>query len=424
MPIPLSPQDAWFADQLRAAQTEPMRMPHEVSADKSGKNLLTVYQAGDLAILRDTDGEFFATAIDKGLDLNWIMDSMYGAFYDHYEDDYQYVCFFLLQDFGVFFAFYQPMANDTTGIGYDSITPGETFDMTADTQVDGLIFMNYYGLWKESPEQGRYVFGQEFMHRWGAFTNIEKEGVDKDELLGRDTAHWSYWLDTTNSPMEGNDWVDNGDGTWTIDQNSGSTYSDLDLYLMGLVPPEEVGPQTLLQVSGEEQLRVERDKTYAPEYFGDLFPDASTSPITVAATPVPFTLDDIIAAEGTRSPDASQSPKKFRMAFVILAFTGDEINETVLSDVDTIRQRFEADWEADVGNRADLDTTLGNNDAATWGEPTDTGPVAEDTAEPTTDSGTPKESESGGCGCAATPASSMMIGGVLASLAARRRRRG
>lgn len=423
MPIPLSPNDAWFAEQLRAAQTEPMRMPHEVSADKSGKNLLSVYQAGDLAILRDADGEFFATAIDKGLDLNWIMDSMYGAFYDHYEDDYQYVCFFLLQDFGVFFAFYQPMANDTLGIGYDNITPGEVFDMSQDTQVDGLIFMNYYGLWKESPAQGRYVFGQEFMHRWGAFTNIEKEGVDADELLGRDTAHWSYWLDTTNSPMEGNDWVDNGDGTWTIDQSSTSTYSDLDLYLMGLVPPDEVGPQTLLQVSEEEQLRVERDKTYAPEYFGDLFPDTSTDPITVTATPVSFTLDDIVTAEGTRYPAAADAPKNFRMAFVILAFTGDEVTDTVLGDVDTIRQRFESEWEEDVGQRADLDTTLGNNTAATWGETDDTGPVAEDTAEPT-DSGAPKATDAEGCGCASTTGASAMIGGLAAMLAAGRRRRG
>lgn len=419
MPIPLTPDEAWFAEQLRAAQSEPMRMPEAVSPDKSGKDLLSVYEAGEIAILRDEDGEFFATAIDKGLDLNWIMDSMYGAFYDHYEDDYQYVCFFLLQDFGVFFAFYQPMANDTLGIGYDSILPAESFDLTDDTQVEGLIFMNYYGLWKDSPAQGRYVFGQEFMHRWGSFVNIEKEGLGANDLLGRDTAHWSYWLDTPNSPMEGNNWEDGGDGTWTVNATSLSTYSNLDLYLMGLVGPEEVEGQTLLLVSEEEQARVAREAASAPEYFSATFPETPAEVITVAATPVAFTLDDIIAAEGPRAPTVDDSPKNFRMAFVILAFSGDEITDTVLGDVDVIRQRFEAEWEEDVGHRADLDTTLGTTDAPAWGAPADSG-VVEDTAP--ADTGVKEEAS--GCGCASVPASAPVIGGLAAMVAAARRRRG
>lgn len=409
------------APALRAAPPPP----------NDGSALLDVYRAGDLALMVDADGEWLVTATPHifSNDLNWVLESISDRFYDHFDNDYEYLCVLLVKDLGFFGAFYSPLANDVRGIGYDSLVASEVFDQSRNA-LEGFIFMNAAELWDQNPEAGRYVFGQEFMHRWGAFVNVEKEGLDPDVLLGRDTAHWSYWLDTTNSPMEGNDWVDNGDGTWTVDYQATSTYSDLDLYLMGLVGPEEVGPQTVLLVDEAEQDRVVRNAAYTPEGFAEIYAHQGEA-VTVTATPVSFTIDDIIAAEGPREPSVDDSPKSFHMAFVVLVLTSDVLDESTLTMVDGVRQRFEADWEADVRGLADLDTTLGDGDAPEWGAAdtgedtaTDTGEGG-DTAADTgaVDTGT-DEAEKAGCGCN-SPASLAPLGGILlAGLAALRRRIG
>lgn len=372
----------------------------------NGSNKLDVYRHGDLAILKDPDGEWFSEATGHVMngDINWILDSTSGAFYRHFGDDYDFVTLLMVHDLGMFFAFYSPLSNDVKGIGYDAVVPGETFDHS-DNKLQGYIFMNYYGLWSQDPAVGRFVFGQEFMHRWGAFVNLDAAGpdgpVDPDVLLGRDVAHWSYWMNTTNSPMEGNAWLDNGDGTWTVDLTAPSTYSDLDLYLMGLVGPESVGPQTVLLVDEAEQTRVGREAASTPEGFAEAYAEGSGQATTVTGTPVAFTVDDIIAAEGARAPSVADSPKSFRMAFLVLVLSDDDASEPVLADIDTVRQTFEADWEADVRGLADLDTTLGEGDAPTWGAPADTG-TADDSGP--ADSAPPAADDAGGgCGCASAP---------------------
>ena len=440
MPVPmdLSPQDEVFAHALQELEARPMA-PHRRAA-AGGEKYLDTYRWNNLAILQDDDGEWYAAAIEKavGGDIDWITDSMYNAFFEGFNDDYQYVTFLILKDLSLFLAFYQPYSNDVYGIGYDSIHAGEVFD-TTDTQVDGIIFMNYWDLWYDDEYAGHYVFGQEFMHRWGAFTNVSHESLDEDALLGRDAAHWSYWLDTPNSPMEGNDWEDNGDGTWTINTDTTPGYSDLDLYLMGFVGADEVGPQTFLSVSEEEQADVNREPASTPEAFADEQGDRPAD-ITVTATPVEFTVDDIIAAEGARSPSVDESPRSFRMAFVVLVLDGDDASEETLGKVDELRERWEAGWEEDVGYRADLDTTLADGSAPSW--PPDTGTAdtgtpdsgsPEDTDAPADDTGSAggvefaeaaPPADAAGCGCAvATPAGGLgALATLLAGLVRRRTR--
>ncbi len=365
----------------------------------SGARYLDVYKSGDLAILHDADGEWLAEALAQGGDpMPWILGSLETAFYKKFEDDYQYLTVLMVMDLGFFFAFYSPMANDVRGIGYDSMFANEVFD-TSGNQLDGFIFMNYYGLWAENPAVGRYVFGQEFMHRWGSFTNIDKEGLATDALLGRDTAHWSYYLHTPNSPMEGNTWLDNADGTWTTENEGVSTYSDLDLYLMGLVGPEEVGEQTLLLVDEADAAAAVVEPASTPEFL-DRYSGGTN--VTLPATPITFTVDDIIAAEGERVPSAADSPKDFRMAFLVLVLSEDTFGDAEITAIDGVRRTFEADWEEDVGYRADLDTTLGNSTAPTWGEPLDTGEAEDtDTVDCCKDDG--EGEAAAACGCASSP---------------------
>jgi hypothetical protein len=300
-----------------AAELHPPRLlPPPPPTAGSGARLLDLYVSGELALAYDADGEWLLEATEHVFsnDLQWILDSISGQFYRHCEDEYQYMNVMIVNDLGFFVAFYSPLSNDVRGIGYDQILPNEVFDTSAN-QLEGFIFMNAAELWSNNPSVGRYVFGQEFGHRWGAFVNVAQEGVDENILLGRDVAHWSYWMDTPNSPLEGNDWVDNGDTTWSVDPGAPSTYSDLDLYLMGLAGPEAVTPITVLAVPAEEQARVGREPGSTPEYLADEYGGATRS-ITVTSDAVTIPLESIVAAEGERDPISGDSPRSFRMATV------------------------------------------------------------------------------------------------------------
>ena len=77
------------------------------------------------------------------------------------------------------------------------------------------------------------LMGQEAGHQWLAFLRFDDGGVSSDLLLGRDLAHWSFFHDTDASDMEGNNWSDNGNSTFTSNELT-IRYSALDQYAMGL----------------------------------------------------------------------------------------------------------------------------------------------------------------------------------------------
>jgi MYXO-CTERM domain-containing protein len=130
------------------------------------------------------------------------------------------------------------------------------------------------------------------------------------------------------SPAGGNPWVDNGDGTFTTAPTdlTSLTFSPLDLYLMGLVPAEEVPPFVFLRdvVAPAEAIDPFRNRTVSTGSF----PWQGPGPLTVTATAETLTIDDIIEANGVRSPAVGVSPTEFTVGVVIVAAstaTDDEI---------------------------------------------------------------------------------------------------
>src|SRR5262249_5769226 len=85
------------------------------------------------------------------------------------------------------------------------------------------------------------ILGQEVGHRWGAFVHFRKAGARGNELMGRDDAHWSFFYNSLASHLEGNEWRDNGGGSF-LSVGATSRYSPLDQYLMGLRSKDEVPP--------------------------------------------------------------------------------------------------------------------------------------------------------------------------------------
>ena len=86
------------------------------------------------------------------------------------------------------------------------------------------------------------VLGHETGHRWLAYLEFSDHNRERSEaLLGRQRAHWSFFVDSDASVMEGNDIEDLGGGQFRT-VAAEERYSALDQYAMGLRHDYEVPP--------------------------------------------------------------------------------------------------------------------------------------------------------------------------------------
>lgn len=243
---------------------------------------------------------------------------------------------FATSDFGG--AFYAPIFNDTAGLGNGEFDNRSFFGARPGGKLRGFVSMNVWWncRWADFFAEGctdkppfatsfrslHGVLGQEVGHEWGAFLPMIDPISQRrsNELLGRDVAHWSYWVDTGGSPMEGNDWVDNGGGDFSIRPQDYSKYSDFDLYAMGVMPAAEVQPTFLVQDPSDPNTRCNTSP-----YCGAATPPES-GPMRVTGTRLDVTIDDVIAANGPRSPDFASAQKDTRNLFVFAVLDTDTVD--------------------------------------------------------------------------------------------------
>lgn len=235
-------------------------------------------------------------------------------------------------------ALYQSVANDVHGIGYEHIAPEDAvipddgmgyFDDTPDSQIYGFLHMNRWQNYLGGDAGGvndnyiSLVFGQELGHAWLAFVSYDGGAGQSRNMLGRANAHWSFYLDSGGSPVQGHDWLDNGDGSFTAIKHDIYEYSDLDLYLMGLLPPEQVAPWFVLENPSNCIDAASGDGVCAdPGAF--LFEAES---YTVDATRRDITIDDVIAAEGPRIPAWPDAPDTYDVSFVLVTRADEVLSE-------------------------------------------------------------------------------------------------
>jgi hypothetical protein len=245
-------------------------------------------------------------------------------------------------------ALYQSVANDVHGIGYEHIGPEDAvipdegyFDDTPNSQVQGFLHMNdWTNFIGDDPGNVddwwiSLVFGQEIGHAWLAFVYYDQGGPAETNMLGRANSHWSFYMHSGGSPAEGHDWVDNGDGTFTALKHDIFYYSDLDLYLMGLMPPEEVDPWFVLEDPYNCVDSAQGDGECAPPEANQFQADS----YTVNATRRDITIDDVIASEGPRTPAYPDAPNTFDVSFLLIKRPGEELSEDDKLLIDNIVDR-------------------------------------------------------------------------------------
>lgn len=190
--------------------------------------------------------------------------------------------------------------------------------------------------------------GHEVSHRWGAYVTAKVNGEAISLGLW---PHWDrglhapvafpYQLPAEASTLGGGVWQDNFDGTYTRLHDgyfvpaTGCSY--LDLYLMGFISAAEV-----------------------PDFFllKNLVPagkDANGHAI-FKADRIKVTIQDVIAAEGPRSPDVAHSQRKFNTGMVVVVEHGKNPSRELLERANGIRRQWTYYWETVTGHRAHMTT--------------------------------------------------------------------
>ncbi|MEW6053486.1 MAG: DUF1566 domain-containing protein [Nitrospirota bacterium] len=235
-----------------------------------------------------------------------------------HQDSYDFLILFSNFDFSMpdadAKAFYLEVKNDVQGIGKQIFDNSKLFG--SNSRLQGMIDMGNIATIAANPADPKFdetlsLLAHEQLHRWGAKVKFKDSGGENSTaLLGKEGSHWSFLLDSDGSVMYGNDWRDNGDGSFSS-VAAATYYSPLDLYLMGMLDKSDVPPMLLIGNPGIDPARM-------PEVGA-----------VISGTSRYITIDDIIAAERERIPDASVSQKSFRTAFILITrpgtFTGNEL---------------------------------------------------------------------------------------------------
>lgn len=229
------------------------------------------------------------------------------------------------------FAYEITVANEVRGIGQDIYDVSRSLGSAG--RLRSLVMMDWLGKYPEDPAQKFLgenstvsVLGQEVGHRWLAFLEFrDRTGARSDALLGRDTAHWSFFLDSDASVMEGNDIEDQGGGQFrTVD--AVKRFSRLDQYVMGLVGASGVPPFFYV----ESPTGTTRTAESAPSIG-----------VSFTGTRRDVLIEDVIAIHGPRIPSAADSARVHRQAFIYVVTAGRAPDAGQVAKLDRIRTAWE-----------------------------------------------------------------------------------
>jgi hypothetical protein len=231
--------------------------------------------------------------------------------------------------FGLYGGKSHHVSNQISGIGVDLASP-----MSEAPKLQATVALGF---------NSDLPLNHETAHRWA---------VDLDESFGFGEGHWGYaGTDGVLGGFDPDSLVDNGDGTYTVGSFDpaqsilGAPFSDIELYLMGLVPPEQVAPIPVLH-DVQEVASNDNDLT-----------------VTYNATLETVTIDDIIAVQGNRNPTVEDSQKQFQAVFVV--FSEQLLTDTELAYFDGPAMEFGLQASSGpftfykaTGGRATMTTTL------------------------------------------------------------------
>jgi len=292
----------------------------------------------------------------ESIDIPNLMKSVYGQIPDHF-DFVTLISNFSLTPVPEARAFSINVQNDVRGIGNPSSRGSSIFrdqkKYGSNDKLQNITFLGNIHEYPSNPDQTipdtytslLQVLAHEVGHRWLAYAKVERDGRAQDLLLGRDESHWSFFLDSDASFLEGNQ-IDSH-GTTFVTSMPFQGYSRLDLYLMGFLKPEDV----------RDTFIVEGARRFSPDF--PFAPESSPEPdVSFQGSAHSVKIDDIIAANGNREPDSSTSQKSFRHLFVLIVKKENPSTPEELTAVDQLRREWESFFSKATLGLGKIDTQI------------------------------------------------------------------
>lgn len=292
----------------------------------------------------------------ESVDLPRLMSTLYGK----HPDKYEFVT--LLSNFDLnplpgAQAFAINVQNSIQGIGNPSGKGRPIFKDTRKYGSDNLQNLTFLGNIHQYPSDPNelmsetytsliQILGHEVGHRWLSYVEIQRDGRNHDLLLGRDSSHWNFFLDSDGSLLEGNQ-ILSKTATSFVTSKPFTGYSNLDLYLMGLFAKEEVGETFVVEGAG----------AFSPDF--QFLPESSPEPnVSFRGTRIPIRIEDIIAANGERKPDVKTSPKSFRHLFVLITKTDRPATSEDIDRIEQLRREWERYFNVATRGRGNIVTKV------------------------------------------------------------------
>ena len=272
------------------------------------------------------DSNLFVLPVDGNLASGgWTEEDWTRRFYEHFEDEFDFLVFVVnlypeehRDPSTTVRSYFFHTHNDVQGIGLRIFTD-ERFPAT----LQGVVV---HGTVSFGVDDRSIIYrgpmNHELLHRWANFVIPTGAG-----------AHWGF--SSANGVLGGFD-VDelmhHGDGRYTAGYSFSSgthgvaanikPYGPIELYLAGLVPPEEV-PDLWVAEDGEWLLDANGSHVEAANGHWMFTADQIRT----------YTIDDIVTIYGHRVPDSSESQRAFRAATILLVDDHHPVTRRVLDQL-------------------------------------------------------------------------------------------
>jgi hypothetical protein len=277
-------------------------------------------------------------------------------FYENHEDSYDYLVFFNssgVQASSGALAFQLTVRNKyIEGIGDRPVDLGP--ETGSPKRLKAILNMGTLSNYPANPnaivpiraisgDTPLTVLAHEAGHLYLALASVrDDEGSNPFPMLGRSLAHWSFAFNSDASVMEGNRIEDLGPGNNPRFRTVAAVekFSDLDLYLMGMLSSGDVGPMFYVQNASVSPSR-------APQVG-----------VGFSGNRIDFTIRDLIAAEGLRVPGPVVAQRKYRFAFVLIHPEGEPVPQEFVDKVDRFRSEFERFFRDATRSQSEPETTI------------------------------------------------------------------
>jgi hypothetical protein len=277
-------------------------------------------------------------------------------FYSQYDDAYDFLVVFNTMGLeagpGVV-AFEMTVRNDREGFGDVPANTGPEYGSkqrlqavlnlgpTSQYPIDPFATVPSRGSAGDTPLS---VIGHEAGHLFLAYASIrDPNSPNARPMLGAQLAHWNFNFNSEASLLEGNRIRDNGPGASPRFETTATVegFAPLDQYLMGFRAPEDVPPTFL--VTNSSLGSANRGPARGVRF------DGIRRDIAV---------NEIIQAEGRRTPDHTVAQRHFRFAFIVLTSEGTEPTAAQLAQVERYRAEFPAYFARVTEQRASAETRV------------------------------------------------------------------